>query len=150
LASVVVLDRPDLHWSTGAPLPFVVATEQRTLFAFERPDATTQTAEFVGCTLVKFGFPNDEVQHGLAFWELGLKHYAVHEILDSPWLNELRTVEAAHSAAPAVAFAESRHFVLTFHDSTLEAIARDIVPLERYERTHDALEAMAAVARTTL
>ena len=70
----------------------------------------------------------------------------VNEVFESPWLDELRTIESVHDQAPAVPFAESRHFILTFHDSTMEAIARDIAVGERHESYASALSAMAATA----
>lgn len=44
-------------------------------------------------------------------------------MVNSAWLAELRAIEAVHDHAPEVPFENARHLVLTFHDSTLEAIA---------------------------
>ena len=74
--SVVQITRAGLVWSAAAPVPVVVASERRCLFAFEDDEAMIQTAEFIGCTSVRFGFPNDEVQHGLRLWDAGLVHHA--------------------------------------------------------------------------
>jgi hypothetical protein len=63
-------------------MPLIVASEERTLFTFYRSDAVDtdelelQTAEFVGCVSVMFGFPNDEALHGHRLWERGLEFYA--------------------------------------------------------------------------
>jgi hypothetical protein len=80
------------------------------------------TAEFIRCTSFRMGFPNDEALHGHPLWGHGLEAYRAHEVSDSAWLGQLRTIEAAHPQAPAVPFENARHFVLTFHDSTVEAI----------------------------
>jgi hypothetical protein len=127
-----VVDLPLLSWSAGAPRPFLVSSETRTLFGFYAPDDgitddQVRVAEFVGCFSVRFGFPNDEVLNGHPLWGRGLEFYAAHEVLDSPWLTELRQIELHHEQAPAVPFAEAKHFLLTFHDSTLEAIADAVV-----------------------
>jgi hypothetical protein len=57
---------PGLRWDGGAPLPIVIATDYRTLFACHEagPDEGVLVAEFVQCTSVRFGLPNDEVLHG--------------------------------------------------------------------------------------
>ena len=138
-----MIEHPSLRWNTGAPCPLVVTSEARALFSFETPAGEVQTAEFVGCTAVRFGFPNDEVLHGHPLYGAGLQFYAAHQIAGSPWLAELRQIEALHRRAPAVPFADSRHYLLAFHDSTLEAIALDIEIGQRFATSADALAAMA-------
>lgn len=146
----VVLDIDDLQWDSGAPMPMLLSSELRTLFAFYRPDhdvqdgLEVQTAEFVRCTAVKFGFPNDEVLHGHRLWGAGLTFYAAHRVDESEWLKELRRIEAVHDRSPTNPFADSQHFLLAFHDSTLEAVATRIEMQARYETLGAAVQAMAA------
>jgi hypothetical protein len=144
----VVLNIEGLEWSTGAPAPVVLASESRTFVAFERESGDNDlvvTAEFVGCTSVRFGFPNDEALHGHPLWGQGLQFYATHEILESSWLSELRLIESAHENAAATPFANSRHFLLAFHDSILEAIARDVVVQATYPSLSAAVAALAPI-----
>lgn len=125
----VVIEVDDLAWDAGAPAPVLMASEGRTLFAFDARLADEyyrRVAEFVGCTSVRFGFPNDEALAGHPLYGNGLSFYAAHEVIDSRWLEELRAVERHHPEAAPMPFADARHYLLTFHDSTLEAIARDI------------------------
>ncbi|HEV3362660.1 MAG TPA: hypothetical protein VG795_00725 [Acidimicrobiia bacterium] len=148
----VVMHVPGLVWTAGAPMPVVLATEDRTLFAFYLAESEVieglgvQTAEFVGCSAVTFGFPNDEVLHGHRLWNRGLEFYGLHIIEDSTWLDELRRIERVHDRAPPNPFADSKHFLLTFHDSTLEAIADGVVPLSRYETMAEAVAALVKTA----
>ena len=141
---------PGIRWSAGAPEPLLVASERRTLFAFYRSDDEVeqgdevQAAEFVGCTSVRFGFPNDEALQGHPLWGHGLALYSVHEVEESSWVAALRTNESAHPAAPKRPFADAKHFVLTFHDSTLEAVARSIVALGTFASIGAAASALAA------
>lgn len=130
MAEVRIIDIPGLVWSADAPTPALFATERRKLFCFETTDEHIRIAELVRCVCVRFGFPNDEVQHGNPVWGRGLHYYAVHEVLGSPWLDELRRTEAVHPMAPAAPFPAARHFVLAFHDSTLEAAAESISVIE--------------------
>jgi hypothetical protein len=139
-----VAERPDLVWTAGAPRPVLVSSEDRTLFAFVHPDGEARVAELVRCAAVRFGFPNDEAQHGHPLWKTGLTFYALHDVTDSPWLTELREIESAHPSAPPDPFPNSRHLVLTFHDSMLEAIADDVRVIGRHQTVPAAVLGMAA------
>lgn len=144
----VVLDLPDLRWSGAAPVPVLVASEHRALFAFEHTDGLARIAEFVGCVAVRFGFPNDEAQPGHPLWNAGLSFYAAHEVSDSPWLSELRAIESAHPLAAALPFPVARHFILTFHDSIIEAVAHDVVVVRRLESVREAVAVMASAVNS--
>ena len=135
---------PELRWSAGTPVPVLVASEEHTLFAFEHTDGQARIAEFVGCVAVGLGFPNDEAQQGHPLWNAGLTFYAAHEVSDSPWVSELRETESVHPMAAALPFPrQARHFVLTFHDSMMEAVARDVVVVSRHGSVEDAVGVMA-------
>jgi hypothetical protein len=155
----IPLNLPGLVWSAGAPLPFVLSSEDRTLVGFVAAGQVSaaeqvseaahrecvNVAELIGCTSFKFGFPNDEVLHGHPLFDAGLNYYQLHEVENSSWLRELRAIEAVHDRAPAVPFEEARHFVLTFQDSTLEAIATDIRCIGSYHSRAEALAAMTGL-----
>lgn len=121
-----VIEIDECVWSAGAPAPTLVASEECTLLAFEHPDGSARIVELVRCTAIKFGFPNDEALHGHPLAAAGLTPYALHEIEDSPWLEELRSIERVHERSATLPFPTARHFVLTFHDSTFEAVAHDV------------------------
>lgn len=150
----IQFDVPGLAWSGGAPQPFIVSSEERTLIGFyargedaEQTDSDAVTvAELVGCTSVKFGFPNDEVLHGHRLYDAGLGYYGLHEVDNSAWLIELRAIEAVHEHAPEVPFENARHYVLTFHDSTLEAIAHDVRLVGSYGTRAEAVQRMTLLA----
>jgi hypothetical protein len=142
---------PGLRWSPGAPEPIVLASERRTLFSFYRSDRDVtddnevQVGEFINCTAVSFGFPNDEALPGHRLWGRGLEYYALHEVLDSAWLEAIRSVERVHPRAAAIPFPETRHYVLTFHDTTLEALARQVQPMSTYATMPEAISAMVSI-----
>jgi hypothetical protein len=137
-------------WSAGAPQPFVLSSEDRTLVGFVAAEQisgaadreSVSVAELAACTSFKFGFPNDEVLHGHPLFDAGLDYYHLQEVENSSWLRELRAVESVHDRAPAVPFEKERHFVLTFQDSTLEAIAADIRYIGSYRSRAEALSVM--------
>jgi hypothetical protein len=105
-----------------------------------------RVAEFVECTSVRFGFPNDEALGGHPLYRNGLTFYAVHEVLESKWLEELRGTESRHPASARTPFPNARHRVLTFHDTILEAIAAGIEVRGEYPDRTGAAAAMIGLA----
>lgn len=124
--------------STGAPLPHVFADEG-TLFVtylvnkpdsrFDgtKPRSTTPTTADVDTAILKvdgyqafqFGPPNDEAIFSHRLHKLGLAPYSAFEVLNSSWVGELEKANLSHDS-----FSDSvRHFIFTFHDSTLEFVA---------------------------
>ena len=146
----MVLDLEGLRWDAGAPMPTLVSSDVRSLLAFYRPDQDVddglevQTVEFVHCTAVRFGFPNDEALQGHRLWGSGLEFYAAHLVEESAWLEELRQIERVHDRAPTTPFADLSHFLLCFHDSTLEVVASRIELRARYPTLGGAVQGMSA------
>jgi hypothetical protein len=79
--------------------------------------------EFKRVTSIKVGSPNDEVLRGHPLWGSGLKFYSAHEIENSPWITELMEVDRAHERFDESPWHGRHHFLLTFHDETLECVA---------------------------
>lgn len=81
--------------------------------------------EFKRLTSVKIGPPNAEGLRGHALWGSGLELYAAHEVSNSPWITELVLMEAADEPANEDRWwSGNRHYILTFHDATLECVAK--------------------------
>ncbi|MBU6372672.1 MAG: hypothetical protein KJS97_08085 [Alphaproteobacteria bacterium] len=129
--------------SGGAPLPHVFADEERLLIAYIvevfDPDWDGATNHAAGsdsegevCALIKvdrylafqFGPPNDEAISGHRLYELGLRAYSSFEILNSEWIGQQKAANRVHPHHRDELFEGYRHIVITFHDSTLEFIAR--------------------------
>lgn len=70
-----------------------------------------------------FGPPNDEAISGHPYYGLGLLPYAAFEVHGSEWVNELRGRNRVHPNHRDEHYEGLRHFILAFHDSTLEVIA---------------------------
>jgi hypothetical protein len=136
-------ERVDLGvtWDAGTPMP-VLLSGLRTFVAFylsdrdplsggAHPSAGDPDAdhgigivEFKRMTSVKIGSPNDEVLHGHPLWGSGLEFYRAHEVKNSSWIAELMQVDRAHERFDESHWTGRRHFVLTFHDETLECVAK--------------------------
>ncbi|HSK46179.1 MAG TPA: hypothetical protein VLA83_20075, partial [Candidatus Binatia bacterium] len=54
----------------------------------------------------------------------GLEAYGAFQVLNSPWAKQLEEMNSVHPGHRAGAYLELSHYILTFHDSTLECIAR--------------------------
>lgn len=143
-----VVEVPGLAWDVGAPEPVVVSSERRTLFAFYLSDLVVddgfevQVAEFTNCLAVRFGFPNDEALHGHPLWDSGIDYYALHEVYDSEWVELLRAIERQHPHSPDLPFEAAKHYLLTFKESTLEAIATAVLPTSRHRTFAEATVTM--------
>jgi hypothetical protein len=82
--------------------------------------------EFIGVHAVLFGGPNDEALSGHRLYGRGLEYYAIHEIRSSSWITEAQGVNSVHPHHQDGWHEWLRHFVITFHDETLECLARDV------------------------
>ena len=127
-------------WDAGAPMP-VLLSGLRTFVAFYlsardplpggtnsrvrdlQADRGIGIVEFKRMTSVKIGSPNDEVLRGHPLWGSGLESYRAHEVKNSPWIAELMQVDRAHEHFDESQWTGRRHFILTFHDETLECVA---------------------------
>jgi hypothetical protein len=133
-----------VKWDTGAPLP-VLISGLRTFVVFylnlhdpifggadprsrgPRGDHGIGVVEFKTATSVKMGSPNDEVLQGHPLWGSGLELYQAHEVRNSAWIKELMDVNRVHSEFRESHWSRKRHFVLTFHDETVECVAHEAV-----------------------
>ncbi|MEZ5977698.1 MAG: hypothetical protein R3F34_05710 [Planctomycetota bacterium] len=130
----------------GAPLPHVVADGYRTCVVYvehvpdpswdgtyarvvgpDSEDENLVVATFEGCLSVLFGMPNDEALAGHPLATRGLCPCGVFEIRESSWIRELDNRNAVHSRHRRGLWCTTfRHFVVTFHDSTFECVARTV------------------------
>lgn len=124
-----LVDLPEMD--AGAPIPIVAADEGRFVLAYrlaDRGEALPRNVAVVrseNCLAFKWGPPNDEALAGHPYFEAGLDYYSAFEVTDSDWVLELDRRNAVHSRHVPGLFGRYRHFVLTFHDSTLEFLAKD-------------------------
>lgn len=136
-------------WDTGAPLPTVLCDEGTVLvayvvnepnLAFDGTNPRGLSAESQGELIaiirfsrvrsVMFGSPNDEVLHGHPLYGRGLEFYGAHEVLESSWIRAMERIASAHHAYTPGRATTSRHFILAFHDSTFECIAKSVEVIE--------------------
>jgi len=95
-----------------------------------RPDgpsvaAGTAIVELIGCTITKFGHPNDEALPGHRLYHSGLGAYGIYEVHNSVWIGEVVRINQVWFPKTRRKH-YGRHFMFVFHDNSLECIAWDI------------------------
>ena len=124
-------------------MPSLLATEDRTFLVFylqETPkgwDGSTARlvtpddegkplaiVSFDRCYARMFGPPNDETFKGHPLADRGLRPYGAFKVAQSSWLRRLERMNAVHPQHSPELFADYRHFIFVFHDSTFECIAQ--------------------------
>jgi hypothetical protein len=72
---------------------------------------------------VKAGGPNDEALGGHPLYEYGLKHYSIHRVENSPWLDELDRQNSAHPQHSSARFRASKvHYIFALKEETVECL----------------------------
>ena len=72
----------------------------------------------------QFGPTNDEVFSGHPLSSLGLGPYGTYEIENSKWIGHFEKMNSVHPSHLKEHFERYKHFIFSFHDTTLEVIAK--------------------------
>ena len=125
-----------VSWDAGAPMP-VLLSGLRTFVAFRLSGRGSGIGivEFKQVTSVKIGSPNDEVLHGHPLWGSGLEFHRAHVVRNSRWIAELMDTNRVHERFDEARWSGTYHFILTFHDETLECVARRTVARRALDAT---------------
>jgi hypothetical protein len=107
---------------------------KRALDSQQFEDAGRAVCEFVGCTITKFGYPNDEAWFAIPRTK-GLS-YDICEVANSEWTREITALNK--HAFPNTPDSSERHFLILFHDSSFECLAKGM----RSELTSEPLTAI--------
>ena len=130
-------------WDIGAPLPHVLASDNGIFLVYlprdidpnwdgsyvnvVSPNNSTEPAvlvEFQYPASVKFGAPNDEVLEGHPLHRKGLEGYTAHKVINSQWIKELEKINSVHRMYKKENWQNLTHYLLPFHDTTFECVAR--------------------------
>lgn len=138
----VPIDFP-VQWDVGAPLPHLLQNDYKTFLLFllrdvdPRWDGTTVTSkspadtaakgiaiiEFKRCMATMMGTPNDEVLHGHPLHGHGLVSYTAQRVINSEWIETLRSINSVHHCYRPDFWKSLNHYVLWFHDCSFECVA---------------------------
>jgi hypothetical protein len=116
--------------------PFLMADDERLVFSFNatrlaadgyhRADAGRAMVRVPSCLALKFGYPNDEALPGHPLYTCGFVGTAVYEVLESSWVAELARQNRVRFPDSDVTKWSVRHFLFSFHESTLEVLCRSL------------------------
>src|SRR5262249_49947003 len=107
----------------GAPLPLVASDESTVAVAFVADNRSVVVVRFPGFAAYMFGQPNDEAFTGHPLESQGLEPYSAYEVVSSSWIRSLERQNSVHPQHDPQKYARLKHFVIAFHDSTLECVA---------------------------
>lgn len=71
-------------------------------------------------------FPNDEAASGHPLDGRGLELDRAHLVRNSEWIEEVDRANSVHPQFRPIEESGGRHYVLVFHDDTLEVIAKRV------------------------
>ena len=110
----------------GAPMPVTVADDCSLFVRYFTNTGKVAVVHFPLCSVFTFGSPNDEALAGHPLYGRGLEFYAVHRVENSSWIARLEQQNSVHPHHEKKWFLENKkHFVFTFHDSTLECVVNE-------------------------
>jgi hypothetical protein len=113
---------------TGAPSPAVRSDGHDLLCAYfiastAAPVRSAAILKFESLLQYRFGYPNDEALQGHPLYQFGLGHYGFFTVENSPLIFAIEKQNECHPRHRPNIYTKFRHWVVTFHDETLEVIA---------------------------
>lgn len=132
-----------LKWDFGAPMPHLMANENRVMLAFllseldpewdrscvtltspsDEQAAPLGLVEFEFCFCAKLGEPSDNAIKAHPLNGKGQNAYEAQRVINSPWLKEIEATNSVHSIYHPDSLHGLNHYIFWFHDSTFECVA---------------------------
>jgi len=114
--------------STGAPRPALHSNGNGLVCAYFINSTVASAGpvalfKFEGVLHYRFGYPNDEALQGHPLYQFGLEHYGFLIVENSPLIAEIEKQNECHRQHRPGIYAGFRHWIVTFHNDTLEVIA---------------------------
>ena len=121
----VLCDCP-LSWDVGAPLPTLLQSDEAAHLFFLLPDDDERVGyvRFERLSSTLFGAPNDETFEGHPLHGSGFEPYRAMRVINSPWIAHLEKMNSVHRYHNPAVYTAQEHFILPFHDTTFECVAR--------------------------
>jgi hypothetical protein len=114
---------------SGAPCPALYSDEVGLRCAYYlsprvAQDDAVAVLKFEIVLQHRFGYPNDEALAGHPLSGLGLRPYNFYTVENSRWRTEIENQNSAHHLSRPGIYAKFHHWLITFHDETLEVLAQ--------------------------
>ena len=118
-------------WEPNAPRPLLIQDQSDAYLVLDPhlddPEDSSVVVRWIGCEGALLGLPNDEARSGHRLWDSGLRDCRwAAEVTDSEWIANLERRNRIHPRHSPARFSVLRHFILLFHDSTFEVVAKDV------------------------
>jgi hypothetical protein len=149
-----------VRWDPGAPLPVLLAADGRAVLVFfaqedgplsgnlrdpaRDPEGPIAVVTVLGCVSACLGAPGGEARDGHRLAARGLEPGRAQVVRGSRWKAELEAQDRAGPGHDPARWRELAHYVLWFHDSAFECVARGFDAETRRERLSDAIARAAA------
>jgi hypothetical protein len=124
----------------GAPMPAVYSDENGLTCAYfigatHSQSGSTAILRFEGVLYYAMGYPNDEALNAHPLYTKRLGPYGFHVVENSPMIADLDRRNHAHERHIAGAYMKRfRHWIITFHDETLEVVATNALFVRTSEK----------------
>ncbi len=80
--------------------------------------------------IYKYGYPNEEAMGAHPMTKYGLGFYGLFEVLNSPWIIEIRDSNRIHSSHNDNMYNDYKHYIASFKDVTLDVICSKMEELQ--------------------
>jgi hypothetical protein len=80
--------------------------------------------------IYKYGYPNDEAMGAHPMTKYGLGFYGLFEVLNSPWIIEIRDSNMIHPSHNDNMYNNYKHYIARFKDVTLDVICSKMEELQ--------------------
>ena len=126
-----VLELNELQSSVGSPCPSLLMDGAHLYVTYHMQEEPSDfeleaigLVKFSGVYFHKLGAPNEEAFHGHPLYKNGLRPFGTFVVEDSSWVKECMVRNRVHPDHSDDHFKSLKHYVWSFHDETLEVIAK--------------------------
>jgi hypothetical protein len=108
---------------------FIISSQRDLYLLLEESDGKIETLHF-NFLIYKYGFPNDETIGAHPMAKYGLGFYGLFEVLNSPWIIEIRNSNRIYPMHNENKFDDYKHYIARFKDVTLDVICSKLEELQ--------------------
>lgn len=108
---------------------FLISSQRELYLLLEESEGIIDIVKF-DFLIYKYGYPNDEAMGTHPMAKFGLGFYGLFEVLNSPWISEIRDSNRIHPGLNDNIFSDYKHYIAGFKDVTLDVICNKMEELQ--------------------
>jgi hypothetical protein len=108
---------------------FLVSGQRDLYLLLEESEGLINALRF-NFLIYKYGYPNDEAMAAHPMTKYGLGFYGLFEVLNSPWIIEIRDSNRIHPRHNDSMYNDYKHYIARFKDVTLDVICSKMEELQ--------------------